>query len=84
MFCSAAAKLAEIAGIDMEEHAKEMFRAGSNFKSKTREEICYQDFKTFDVEDIHFGVGQISAMSREEAEKLQKEFDLFIFEGFRP
>lgn len=69
----AAAKLAEIAGIDMEEHAKEMFRAGSNFKSRTREEICYQDFKTFDVEDIHFGVGQISAMSREELDEVKEK-----------
>ena len=45
----AAHKLAEIAEIDMEQHANEMFRAGSNFQSKTAEEICYQDFKTFTV-----------------------------------
>lgn len=68
----AAAKLAEIAGIDMEQHANEMFKAGSNFETKTTEEICYQDFKTFTAGDILFGVSQISAMSREELDKLKE------------
>lgn len=68
----AAAKLAEIAGIEMETHANEMFKAGSNFETKTTEEICYQDFKTFTAGDILFGVSQISAMSREELDKVKE------------
>lgn len=68
----AAAKLAEIAGIDMEQHANEMFKAGSNFETKTTEEICYQDFKTFTAGDVLFGVSQISAMSREELDKVKE------------
>ncbi len=68
----AAAKLAEIADIDMERHANEMFRAGSNFETKTTEEICYQDFKTFTAADILFGVSQISAMSREELDEVKE------------
>ncbi len=67
----AAQKLAEIAEIDMEQHANEMFRAGSNFQSKTAEEICYQDFKTFAAGDVLFGVSQISAMSREELDEVK-------------
>lgn len=69
---TAAAKLAEIAGIEMEQHASEMFRAGSNFKSKTTEEICYQDFKTFAAGETAFGVSQISAMSREELDEIKE------------
>lgn len=69
---TAAAKLAEIAGIDMEHHAGEMFRAGSNFKSKTTEEICYQDFKTFTAGEVQFGVSQISAMSKEELDEIKE------------
>lgn len=61
-----AKKLAEIAGIDMEELAKGMFRAGSNLKDKTAEEICFQDFKKFTVEDVTFAVGQINSMDVEE------------------
>lgn len=68
----AAGQLAEIAGIDMEKHANEMFRAGSNFNSKTTEEICYQDFKTFTAGEIQFGVSQISAMSREELDEVKE------------
>ncbi len=68
----AASQLAEIAGIDMEKHANEMFRAGSNFHSKTTEEICYQEFKTFTTGEIQFGVSQISAMSREELDEVKE------------
>lgn len=67
----AAHSLAEIAGIEMERHANEMFRAGSNFQSKTTEEICYQDFKTFTAGEVLFGVSQISAMSREELDEVK-------------
>lgn len=59
----AALQLAEIAGIEVETFANNMFRAGSDFSSKTIEEICYLDFKTFNAEKITFGVSQISAMS---------------------
>ena len=59
----AAQTLAQIAGIDIETFASNMFRAGSDFSKKTIEEICYLDFKTFTAEKITFGVSQISAMS---------------------
>lgn len=63
---AAAEDLAKIAGVDIETHAKNMFRAGSNFKNKTIEEIFFQDFKKFSASDKDFGVGQISAMGSEE------------------
>lgn len=68
----AAAKLAEIAGIDMEQFANEMFRAGSDFGAKTTEEICYQDFKTFTIDKFQFGVNQISATSRDELDQVKE------------
>ena len=61
-----AKELAEIAGVDIAEHAHEMFRAGCNFATKSAKEIFYQDFKTFHVGELHFGVAQISAVSGEE------------------
>ena len=61
---NAARKLAAIADIDMEEMAKEMFNAGSSMKGKSAEEICFQDFKQFTVNDTVFGVGQINSMSK--------------------
>lgn len=67
----AAEQLAKIAGIDPQEYAREMFSAGSNLASKTEEEIFYQDFKEFTVEEMKIGVGQISSMSPEELEELK-------------
>ena len=63
---AAAAALAQIAGINMEEHAKAMFNAGSNLREKTEEEICFQDFKVFNANGVSFGVGQITSMNQEE------------------
>lgn len=59
-------ELAKIAGIDPEEHARTMFRAGSDFSSKTEREILYQDFKRFKAGETVFGVGQITSMDGEE------------------
>lgn len=67
----AAMQLAQIAGIQVEQHAQCMFEAGSNFSNKTEGEILNQDFKIFYFGDISFGVSQISAMSRGELDKVQ-------------
>lgn len=68
----AAEKLAEIAGIDVEQYASEMFATGSNLSSKLPEEIFYQDFKKFDVGEKTFGVGQITSMIHAELDAIKK------------
>lgn len=65
-------KLAEIAEIDMDKFAMEMFEAGSNFSNKTPEEIFYQDYKKFIVEDTSFGIGQISFLSSDAIENVKR------------
>ena len=58
-----AEELARLAGIEsIEKYASAMFRAGSNLEEKAPEEIFYQDFKKFIIENTTFGVGQISSM----------------------
>ncbi len=52
--------LAEIAGVDPESYAKEMFKAGSNLGDKTAEEIFFMDFKKFEIGGKMVGVGQVS------------------------
>jgi manganese-dependent inorganic pyrophosphatase len=64
--------LANIAGIDPEEHAANMFRAGSQIGNKTEEEIFYQDFKTFSVEGFQMGVGQLTVIGSDMVDELQK------------
>ena len=56
-------KLAKISNIHLDDFARKMFQAGNNFSQKTPKEIFYQDYKKFIVEDISFGIGQISFMS---------------------
>ena len=68
---STAKRLAEIAGINIEKHAQAMFKAGSNLKGKTAEEILFLDFKQFTVNDTVFGVGQVNSMSEEELEEIK-------------
>ena len=65
-------KLAQIAGIDVKEFAQDMFEAGSDFSNKTEKEILNQDFKIFHSGDTDFGVSQISAMSRQELDKVEE------------
>lgn len=74
----AAGALALIAGINIEEHAKEMFTAGSNLKGKTAEVIFYQDFKRFTADTVNFGVGQISSMNAEELADLKQRLIPFM------
>jgi len=62
----AAESLAQIAGIDCDKFAAEMFAAGSNLKSKSAEEIFYQDFKKFQQDETTFGVAQITSMTKSE------------------
>ena len=70
--------MALIAGINIEQFAREMFKAGSNLKDKSPEEIFYQDFKIFHTEDCDFGVAQISAMSGEELEQIGEQLRPFL------
>lgn len=67
----AALALAEIAGIDVQDYAAEMFAAGSNLKNKTDEEIFYQDYKRFNAGKASIGVGQISSLNEKELMKLK-------------
>ena len=75
----AAGALALIAGIDIEKFAREMFKAGSNLKDKSPEEIFYQDYKKFIAEDeINFGVGQISSMDSDELVEIKERLVPFM------
>ena len=70
---ASARKLAQIAGIDIEELALEMFHAGSNLKGKSPEEIIFLDFKQFTVNETVIGVGQVNSMSAEELQDIKAD-----------
>ncbi len=70
---AAAEALAEIAGVEIEELAIDMFSAGSNLGSRTAKEVFYQDFKRFSVGGITFAVGQVNSMNSIELEELREK-----------
>ncbi|MBQ3030568.1 MAG: putative manganese-dependent inorganic diphosphatase [Agathobacter sp.] len=75
MDVQAAKELALIAELDIETLAHNMFEAGSNFESKTEDEILNQDFKIFHSGDVAFGVAQISAMGQPELDKVRTRIE---------
>jgi manganese-dependent inorganic pyrophosphatase len=70
--------LAEIAGIDIEEYGREMFRAGSNLSSRTPKELFERDFKRFSVNDVNIGIGQVNCMEASESEEMSARMDEYI------
>lgn len=60
-----AERLAEIAGIDIESFALEMFRAGTSLQNRTPEEIFFQDFKEFKLGKYKIGISQVNTMNVE-------------------
>lgn len=69
---NAARELAEVAEIDIEKFASEMFHAGSNFVERSIEEIFSQDLKKFAMGEHSFEIAQISYLSDAEVEGLKE------------
>ena len=57
-----ARKLAELAGIELEQYANSMFEHGGDVTGRTGEEIFGTDYKVFTSGAVRFGVGQGSYM----------------------
>jgi manganese-dependent inorganic pyrophosphatase len=70
--------LAKIAGVDYEELALHMFEAGSAFSKKSVEEIFYQDFKVFHVDDDTFAVAQVSAVSGTQLDSIRTKLASYM------
>ena len=82
-----AERLADIAGIDIEEFALKMFSAGSSLKGRLPKDIVRSDFKDYRLGKLRFGIGQVYSQDREtldliRAELLEVMEDICIREGF--
>ena len=69
--------LAQIAGLDIEKYAIDMFSAGSNLKGKSGGDIFYQDFKRFTVGNSVFGIGQITSLNAVELKDLRTRMSAY-------
>lgn len=73
-----AERLAEIAGIDIDEYSMEMFRAGTSLQGKTPEEIFYQDYKDFTLGSLKIGIGQVNTMDTDNLGETKDELLRFM------
>lgn len=80
---SAAEQLSKFAEIEIEQFAMEMFHAGSNLKSKSPEEIFYQDFKKFTLGDKNIGVGQINSLDASELANIKEKLVNYLDKAYR-
>lgn len=71
---SIADDLAQLAGIDTDALAKEMYESVATLRFKSFGEILYNDFKEFSIEGTRLGIGQINLLDIRELEIIKKEF----------
>ena len=81
--------LSKIAKIDPVSYSKGMFEAAASIKGKTVEELIYNDFKSFNINNRKIGIGQMTVIDYQKAlkdkekyievlEKISKEHDYDI------
>jgi len=76
-----AKRLAQIAGVEIDSFAKQMFEAGERLDGKTAEEVFLQDFKVFVCGDRRFGVMQGSYISRTNLMEAKKLLTPYLVEA---
>ena len=67
-------ELANIAKVDMEKYAKGMFEAAASIKGKTIEELIYNDFKSFNINNRKIGIGQMTVIDYKKVLKDQNKY----------
>lgn len=75
-----AQELAQIADLNVNEFALEMFAAAATIKNRTYSEILYNDFKEYIIEGCHIGIGQVNIMDVNELEEIHDEFKNYMEE----
>ncbi|WP_139904209.1 putative manganese-dependent inorganic diphosphatase [Clostridium thermarum] len=66
-------RLSEIADIDVEKFAREMFKAGTSLLDKTPEEIFHQDFKVFTISNYKVGISQVGTLDMESFQPMKQD-----------
>lgn len=66
-------RLSEIAGIEVDKFAKEMFKAGTSLLDKSPEEIFHQDLKVYTIGNFKIGVSQVGTLDMESFLPIEKD-----------
>ena len=68
-------ELSSIAGVDYQEYGMDMLKAGTSLEGMSKEDVLYNDFKLYTVNDKTFAIGQFFTMNFDE---IEKELDDYI------
>lgn len=66
--------LSKIAEVDYKVYGMDLLKAGTSLEGMTKEDVLYNDFKIYTVEDKKFAIGQFFTMNFEEIEKDMAEY----------
>lgn len=66
--------LAKIADIDVNEYGMKMLKTGASLKGKTKEDILFNDFKNFTIDNKKIGIGQITTFDISEIDNDKEEY----------
>ena len=62
-------ELARIAGVDYQKYGMDMLKAGTSLEGMSKEDVLYNDFKLYTVNEKTFAIGQFFTMNFEEMSK---------------
>lgn len=67
--------LARIADVDYEKYGMDLLKAGTSLDGMSKEDVLYNDFKLYTVDENTFGVGQFFTMNFSD---IEKELDDYV------
>jgi manganese-dependent inorganic pyrophosphatase len=65
--------LAELAGVDLDEFAQEIFAIASDLTERSLREVLTTDFKEFTIDKARFGIGYMETTDRSRVDAVQEE-----------
>ena len=68
-------ELSKIAQVDYQEYGMNMLKAGTSLEGMSKEDVLYNDFKLYTVNEKTFAIGQFFTMNFEE---MKKELDGYV------
>jgi len=67
-------ELSKQIGLDIESFGMELLKSGMGIKDKSIEDIIYNDYKVYNVEDYKFSIGQILTVDFNEIDRNKEKF----------
>ncbi len=68
-------ELSLIAGVDYNEYGMNLFKSGTSLEGMSQEDVLYNDYKLFTINDKNFVIGQFFTMNFQE---IEKDLDSYI------